>query len=105
LLKPKGYLTLTIASAGKVYQPKVAQVNNKVLVEELTLEDNFKQTPSAEASTSKHEARFENSEVIVPKINIEIESNDTPKGQNEISSSILDVINTLSTSSFPEVKV
>jgi hypothetical protein len=52
-LKPKGYLKSTIASTGKIYQPKVAQINAKVLVEELTLEENFKQAPFAEASTSK----------------------------------------------------
>jgi hypothetical protein len=87
-LKPKGYLKSTTASAGKIYQPKVAQVNAKVLVEELTPEENFKQAPSAEASTSKPEFRFENPEVIVPKIKIEIDSTDTPNGQNKRSLSI-----------------
>jgi hypothetical protein len=39
LLKPKGYLKLTVGSAGKVSQPKLTQVNAKVQVEELTPED------------------------------------------------------------------
>jgi hypothetical protein len=60
LLKPKGYLKSTTTSAGKIYQPKVAQVNTKIPVEEPTPEENFKQAPSAEASTSKPEVRFEN---------------------------------------------
>jgi hypothetical protein len=104
-LKPKGYLKSTTASAGKIYQPKVAQVNTKILVEELTPEENFKQAPSVEISTSKPEVRFENPKEIVPKIKTEIDSTDTPKGQNEISLSIPIVVNILCTSSLPEVKV
>jgi hypothetical protein len=104
LLKPKGYLKSTTASVGKIYQPKVAQVNTKVLVEELTPEENFKQAPSAETSTSKPEVRFEIPKEILPNIKTEIDSNDTPKGHNERSLSIPIVINIMSTSSFPEVK-
>jgi hypothetical protein len=104
-LKPKRYLKSTTASAGKIYQPKVTQVNAKVLIEELTLEENFKQTPSAELSTSKPEARLEDPEINVPKIKIEIGSTDTLNGQDKRSLTILVVVNTLSTSSLPKVKV
>jgi len=76
LLKPNGYLKSTVASTGKVYQPKVTQVNSKVQIEELTPEESFKQVPSAEASTRKLEAEIENPEVIVPEIKVEIELND-----------------------------
>jgi hypothetical protein len=79
-LKPKGYLKSTTASSGKIYQPNVSQVSTEVVVEELTSKENFKQTPSAEASTSKPEVRFENLEEVVPKINTEVESTDTPNG-------------------------
>jgi hypothetical protein len=104
-LKPKGYLKSTTASTGKIYQPKVTQVNAKVPIEELTPEESFKQVPSAEASTSKPEAKLENPEVIVPKIKIEIDSTDTPTGQNKRSLSIPIVVDTLSIPSLPEVKV
>jgi hypothetical protein len=79
-LKPKGYLKSTTASAGKVYQPKVTQVNAKVPIEELTPKVHLKQVPSTEASTSKPEAKLENLEVIVPKIKVEIDSTNTPTG-------------------------
>ena len=36
LLKLKGYLKSTAVSTGKVYQPKITQVNAKVKIEELT---------------------------------------------------------------------
>jgi hypothetical protein len=104
LLKPKGYLKSITPSTGKIYQPKFAQVNAKVLVEELTPEENFKQASSAEASTSKSEARFEKSEIIVPKMQIEIESTDALNSRKKISLSIPPVVNTLSTPSFLEVK-
>jgi hypothetical protein len=105
LLKPNGYLKSTTTFLGKIYQPKIALVNTKVPVEELTPEDNFKQASSTKASTSKPEVRFENLEEIVPKIKYEIDSTDTPNGQNERSLSISTVVNILSTSSLPEVKV
>jgi hypothetical protein len=80
-LKLKGYLNSTTTSTGKIYQPKVAQVNTKILVDELTPKQNFKQAPSAETSTSKPEFRFDKPEEIAPKIKTKIDSNDTPKGQ------------------------
>jgi hypothetical protein len=61
--------------------------------------------PSAEASTSKPEAKLENLEVIVPKIKVEIDSTDTPTGQKKISLSIPVVVDTLSIPSLPKVKV
>jgi ATP adenylyltransferase/5',5'''-P-1,P-4-tetraphosphate phosphorylase II len=70
LLKPKGYLKQTAASTCKVYQPRVTQVNAKVQTKELTLEESLKQIHSAEASTSKPEAKLENPEVIVPEIKL-----------------------------------
>jgi hypothetical protein len=103
-LKPKGYLKSTTTSIGKIYQPKFSQVNTKILVEEPTPQENFKQAPSAEASTSKPEVRFENPEEVVPKIKTEVDSTNTPKGQNERSLLIPIVVNIMSTSSFPEVK-
>jgi hypothetical protein len=105
LLKPKGYLKQTVASTGKVYQPKVTQVNAKVQIEELTPKESFKQVPSAEASTSKPEAKLENPEVIVPEIKVEIDLNDTPTSQNKKSLSIPAVIDTLTFPPLPEVKV
>jgi hypothetical protein len=39
LLKSKGYLRQTFVSAGKVYQPKVSQVNVKISVKEISLFD------------------------------------------------------------------
>jgi hypothetical protein len=104
-LKPKGYLKSTTASAGKKYQPKVAQVNTKVLVEKLTREENFKQTPSAEVSTSKPKVISKDPEVIIPKVKIEIDSNDIPSNHNKKTSSLPVVATTMSTSSLPEVKV
>jgi hypothetical protein len=64
LLKPKGYLKSIVASTGKVYQPKVTQVNAKVPIEELTPNESFKQIHSAEASTSEPVAKLE-----TPKVN------------------------------------
>jgi hypothetical protein len=43
LLKPKGYLRQTSASTGKVYQPRVTQVNVKIPAEELSLKEKSKQ--------------------------------------------------------------
>jgi hypothetical protein len=57
LLKPKGYLRKTVASAGKVYQPIITQVKVKIPAEELILKEKFKQVHSAEASTSKSEVK------------------------------------------------
>jgi hypothetical protein len=98
LLKPKGYLKSTAASTGKVYQPKVTQVNAKVQTEELTPKESFKQIHSAEASTSKPEAKLENPEVIVPEIKVEIDLTDTFTSENKRSLSIPTVIDTLSNS-------
>jgi hypothetical protein len=53
LLNPKGYLKQIVASTGKVYQPRVTQVNPKVQTEELIPKESFKKIYSAEASTSK----------------------------------------------------
>jgi hypothetical protein len=92
---------LTTTSAGKKYQPKVTQVNTKVMVEELTLEENFKQTPSTEASTSKPNVNYKNPEVIAPKIKIEIDPSNTPNNLNKRASSIPIVIIFLSTPSSP----
>jgi hypothetical protein len=72
-LKPKGYLRQTSASAGKVHQPRITQVNVKIPAEELTLKENFKQVHSAEASTSKPEIKLETPEVIIPEIKFEID--------------------------------
>jgi hypothetical protein len=80
------------------------QVNTKVLVEELTPEENFKQTPSLVVSTSKPEFRCENPEVIVPEIKIEIVYYDTPNGLNKRDSYLPIVIKTLLTSPLPELK-
>jgi hypothetical protein len=105
LLKPKGYLKSTVASTGKVYQPKVTQVNAKVPIEELTPKESFKQIHSAEASTSEPEAKLETPKVIVPEIKVEIDLTDTFTSENKRSLSIPVVIDTLSVLSFPEVKV
>jgi hypothetical protein len=69
LLKPKGYLNLTTASTGKKYQPKVSQINTKVMIEESTPEKDFKQTP------------FDVD--VVPEIKIEIEPCNTPNCLNK----------------------
>jgi hypothetical protein len=58
LLKSKGYLRQTFASAGKVYQPRVMQVNVKSLAEELSLKEKFKQVRYVETSTSKSEVKI-----------------------------------------------
>jgi hypothetical protein len=104
-LKPKGYLRQTIASADKVYQPRVTQVNVKVPTEELTPKESFKQVHSAEASTSKPEVKLETPEVIIPEIKFEIDLTDTFTSENKGSLSIPTIINTLLVLSFPEVKV
>lgn len=73
MLKPKGYLRQTSASAGKVHQPRITQVNVKITVEELTPKENFKQVHFAEASTSKPEIKLDTPEVIIPEIKFEID--------------------------------
>jgi hypothetical protein len=59
LLKTKGYLRQTSASAGKVYQPKVSQVNVNISAEEISLVDSKEihqiKSHSTEASTSNPE--------------------------------------------------
>jgi hypothetical protein len=105
LLKPKGYLRQTVASTGKVYQPRVTQVNVKVPTEEITPKESFKQIHSAEASTSKPEVKLETPEVIIPEIKVEIDLTDTFTSENKGSLSIPSVIDTLPILSFPEVKV
>ena len=72
LLKPKGYLRQTFASVGKIYQPRVTQVNVKIPAEEISLKEKFKQAHSAETSTSKSEVKLETPEVIIPEIKFEI---------------------------------
>jgi hypothetical protein len=104
-LKPKGYLKSTTASTGKIYEPKVLQVSANVPVEELTPKENFKEAPSAEASTSKPEVRFEKPDEFLPKIKTEVDSTNTSNSQNKISLDIPAVVSILSTPSLPEVKV
>jgi hypothetical protein len=67
-LKLKGYLKQTSASVGKVYQPRVMQVNSKILVEELSLKEKIKQVHSIETSTSKSDGKLETLEVIILEI-------------------------------------
>ena len=87
-MKPKGYLKYTDASTGKVYQPKVTQVNAKVHTEELIPKESNRQIHSVEASTSRHEAKLEKPKVIVPEIKVEIDLTDTPTSENKKSLSI-----------------
>jgi hypothetical protein len=74
LLKTKGYLRQMSASAGKVYQPKVTQVNVKISVEEISLVDSKEKhqikSHSAEASTSNPEIKLENPEVEIPEVKL-----------------------------------
>jgi hypothetical protein len=91
LLKPKGYLKSTTALAGKNYQPKVSPINTKVLVERSTPEENFEPTPSPEE--------------VVPEIKIETNSYNNPNYPNKGISSIPTIVNFVSTTSSPEVKV
>jgi hypothetical protein len=93
LLKPKGYLKSTTSSSGKKYQPKITQVNTKILVEILTPEEIFEKTFSAKASTR---------ETI---IKIDIDPSDTQNSLNKGSSSIPTIVTFLSTPSSPETKV
>jgi hypothetical protein len=104
LLKPKG-ISNDCCIKGKVYQPRVTQVNAKVQTEELTPKESFKQIHSAEASTSEPEAKLENPEVIVPEIKIEIDLPDTFTSKNKGSLSIPVVINDLSILSFPKKRL
>jgi hypothetical protein len=93
LLKPKGYFRYTTSSSGKKYQPKINQVNTKVLVEILTPEEIVEQMLLTEASTSER------------AINIEIDPFDAQNNLNKRSSSILAIVTFLSTRSSPETKV
>jgi hypothetical protein len=105
LLKPKGYLRHTTASASKVYQPRITQDNVKVHTEELTPKESFKQIHFVEASTSKPEVKIKTPEAIIPEIKVEIDPTDTFNSEDKGSPSIPIVINTLPILSFPEVKV
>jgi hypothetical protein len=108
LLKPKGYLRQTSASAGKIYQPRVTQVNVKILVEELSLKEKSKQVHYAEASTSKSEVKLETPEVIIPEIKFEIDQTihisliDTFTSENKESISIPTIISTQRFFLFPK---
>jgi hypothetical protein len=110
-VKPKGYLRQTSTSTGKVHQPRIMQVNVKIPVEELTLEESFKQVHFAKASTSKHEIKLETPEVIILEIKFEIDQTilvsliDTFTSENKGSISIPTIINTLFILPLPEVKV
>jgi hypothetical protein len=100
MLKPKGYLRQTATSVGKVYQPRVTQVNIKIPAEELSLKEKFKQVHSAEASTSKSEVKLETPEVIIPEIKFEIDHTipisliDIFTSENKVSISIPTIIGT-----------
>jgi hypothetical protein len=73
LLKTKGYLKKTSASTGKIYQPKVTQVNVKIPTEEVSLlssKEKHQKPHSAEASTSNPEVKLENPEEVIPKVKL-----------------------------------
>jgi hypothetical protein len=93
LLKPKGYFRSTASYLGNKYQPKLTQVNTKVLVEILTPKEFFEQTPSVEASTRE------------TAIKIEIDPSDTQNSLNKRPSSIPAIATFLSTPSSLETKV
>jgi hypothetical protein len=97
LLKPKEYLRQTYASASKVRQPRIMQVNAKIPYEELNLKENFKRVHSAKTSTSKPGVKLETPEVIIPEIKFEIDQT--------IHVSIPTIVSTHSILSLPEVKV
>jgi hypothetical protein len=69
-LKPKGYLKLTVASTGKVYQPRVMQVNAKVQTKDSPPNETFKLIHSTEASTSEPEDKLKAPKVKVPEIKV-----------------------------------
>jgi hypothetical protein len=73
LLKRKGYLRQTSATASKVHQTIIMQFNDTILAEEINLNFFFKQVCSAQASTSKLEFKLETPEVIVHEVKFEID--------------------------------
>jgi hypothetical protein len=88
LLKPKGYLKSTVASAGKVYQPKVTQVNAKVPIEELTLKKVLNKFILQRHQLVNLRLNSKTPEVIVPEIKVEIDPTDTFTSENKRSLSI-----------------
>jgi hypothetical protein len=110
LLKSKGYIRQTFASASNIYQPRVTQVNVKIHAEEISLKEKYKQVHSAKASTSKSEVKLETLEGIIPEIKFEIVHTtpisliDTFTSENEESFSIPTIIYTKSILFLLEVK-
>jgi hypothetical protein len=116
LLKSKGYLKQTSASAGKIYQPKVTHVNVKIPAEELSIKDKHQKVHSVEASSSKSEVKLEVLEEVAPKVKsndpksenihtIPISLIDTFTSESKESFSIPNIICTQPILSLPEVKV
>jgi len=105
LLKPKGYLRQTVASAGKVYQPRITQDNVKVPTEEVKPKESFEQIHSAEPSTSKPEVKIKTPEVVVLELKVDIDPTDTFINKEKRFHSIPSIVYTLSVLSFLEVKV
>jgi hypothetical protein len=72
-LKTKGCLKKIFASASKIYQPKVTQVNVNILAEKVRLlssKEKHQKPHFAEASTSNSEVKLENSEEVIPKVKL-----------------------------------
>jgi hypothetical protein len=74
LLKTKGYLRHTFASAGKVYQPKTSQVNVKILEEEISLVDLKKHIKlnllPQNLQLVFHKVKSENLEIEIPEVKL-----------------------------------
>jgi len=116
LLKIKGYLKKTYASAGKIYQPKVTQVSVKISVGEVSSKQVHQEPLSVEASTSNPEVKIENPEEVVYEKKIydikgEIVQTtpilliDTFTSENKESSSLPSIICSQLILILPEVKV
>jgi hypothetical protein len=105
--------------AGKIYQPKVTQVNVNIPAEEVSLlssKEKHQKPHSAEASTSNPEVKLENPEEVIPEVklydlkgenfqNTPISLINTFTSESKESSSILNTIYTPPILSLPEVKV
>jgi hypothetical protein len=110
LLKPKGYLRQNSTLGGKVYQPRVTQVNVNIPTEEQILKEKYKQVHFAEESTSKSKVKIETPKVVIPEIKFEIDQTilvsliDTFTSEKKESISIPTIISTQLILSLPKEK-